>query len=116
MDDIIGNIGMEYDLGSGDQQPPPEVWNLYRLLDASAKKVHDGTELTVLQGVTRLIEMKSKYNFFELVLQRYREVDYWSHPNEAQHAERLVPVKKIVADLGINFEKIDVCKRNCMLS
>jgi hypothetical protein len=25
MDDMIVDIGMEYDLGSGDQQPPPEV-------------------------------------------------------------------------------------------
>jgi hypothetical protein len=25
MDDMIANIGMEYDLGSGDQHPPPEV-------------------------------------------------------------------------------------------
>jgi hypothetical protein len=94
MDDMIGDIGMEYDLGSGDQQPPPKVWNFYRLLDASAKKVHDGTELTVLHGVTRLMGIKSKYNFFESVLQCYREVDYWSHPSEAQHAKRLVPVKK----------------------
>jgi hypothetical protein len=23
--------------------------------------------------------------------------------------------KKIVADLGMNYEKIDVCERNCML-
>jgi hypothetical protein len=23
--------------------------------------------------------------------------------------------KKIIADLGMNYEKIDVCKRNCML-
>jgi hypothetical protein len=30
----------------------------------------------------------------KLVLQRYREVDYWSHPSEAQHVERLVPVKE----------------------
>jgi hypothetical protein len=25
MDDMIADIGMEYDLGSGDQHPPPEV-------------------------------------------------------------------------------------------
>jgi hypothetical protein len=39
---------MEYDHGSGDQHPPPEVHNFYRLLAASDEKVHDGTELTVL--------------------------------------------------------------------
>jgi hypothetical protein len=27
---MIADIDMEYDLGSGDQHPPPEVHNLYR--------------------------------------------------------------------------------------
>jgi hypothetical protein len=63
MDDMIADIGMEYDLGSGDQQPPPEVQNFYRLLAVSEEKVHDGTEMTVLQSVTRLMGIKSKYNF-----------------------------------------------------
>jgi hypothetical protein len=63
MDDMIADIGMEYDLGSGDQHPPPEVQNFYRLLAASDEKVHDGTELTILQAMTHLMGMKSKYNF-----------------------------------------------------
>jgi hypothetical protein len=48
MDDMIADIGMEYDLGSEDQHPPLEVQNFYRLLAASDEKVHDGTELIVL--------------------------------------------------------------------
>jgi hypothetical protein len=58
MDDIVANIGRTYDLESVD--PPPNVQNFYRLLAASGKKVHD---VTVLQVVTRLMAMKSKYNF-----------------------------------------------------
>jgi hypothetical protein len=42
MDDMIADIGMEYDLGFGDQHPLPEVLNFYRLLGVSAEKVHDG--------------------------------------------------------------------------
>jgi hypothetical protein len=48
MDGMIADIGMEYNLGSGDQHPSLEVQNFYRLLAASDEKVHDGTELTVL--------------------------------------------------------------------
>jgi hypothetical protein len=48
MDDMIADIGMEYDLGFGDQQPLPEVQNFYRLLATSKEKVLDGTEMTVL--------------------------------------------------------------------
>jgi hypothetical protein len=39
------------------------VWNFYRLLATSNEKVHGGTDLTVLQVVTRFMVMKSKYNF-----------------------------------------------------
>jgi hypothetical protein len=55
MDDMIVDIGMEYDLGSGDQHSPSEVQNFYRLLIASDEKVHDVTELTVLQAMTHLM-------------------------------------------------------------
>jgi hypothetical protein len=48
MNDLIADIGMEYDLGSRDQHPPPELQNFYRLLAASDEKVHDDTDLTVL--------------------------------------------------------------------
>jgi hypothetical protein len=48
MDDMIADIGIEYDLGSGDQHPPLEVQNFYRLLVAPDEKVHDGTDLTIL--------------------------------------------------------------------
>jgi hypothetical protein len=45
MDDTIADIDIEYDLGSGDQHPPPEVKNIYRLLAASDEKVHVGSLL-----------------------------------------------------------------------
>jgi hypothetical protein len=48
IDVMITYIGMEYDLGSRNQQPPLEVQNFYRLVAASKEKVHDGTEVTVL--------------------------------------------------------------------
>jgi hypothetical protein len=63
MDDMITDIGMEYDLGSGDQHPLPKVQNFYTLLAALDEKVHNGTELIVLQVVMLLMWMKSKYNF-----------------------------------------------------
>jgi hypothetical protein len=63
MDDIIADIGMEDDLGYGDQHPSLEVQNFYKLLTASKEKVHDDIDLTVLQAVMCLMGMKLKYNF-----------------------------------------------------
>jgi hypothetical protein len=61
MDDMVANIGRGYDLESAD--PPAEVHNFYKLLAASKEKVHDGTDVIVLQAVIRLMVFKTKYNF-----------------------------------------------------
>jgi hypothetical protein len=60
MDDMVVDIGRGYDLESED--PLSEVQNFYRFLVTSEEKVHDGTDVTVLQAVTHLIAFKSKYN------------------------------------------------------
>jgi hypothetical protein len=62
MDEMVVVIGREYEVGSGEQGEPPEVQNFYRLLAAVVEKVHDGTDVTILQTVTCLMVMKSKYN------------------------------------------------------
>jgi hypothetical protein len=61
VDDMVADIGRGYHLESEDL--PPEVQNLYELLAASKEKVHDGTNMIVLQAVTHLMGFKSKYSF-----------------------------------------------------
>jgi hypothetical protein len=61
MDDMRADIERGYDLESED--PPLEVQNFYTLLVASEEKVHDGTDVTMLQVVTHLMAFKSKYSF-----------------------------------------------------
>jgi hypothetical protein len=72
--------------------------------------VHDGTELTVLYDVIRLMGMKSKYNFSN---QCYNDIvkliiDLISVKHNMP--KDLYQSKKIVASLGMNYEKIDVCR------
>jgi hypothetical protein len=72
--------------------------------------VHDGTELTVLYVVIRLMGMKSKYNFSN---QCYNDIvkliiDLISVKHNMP--KDLYQSKKIVASLGMNYEKIDVCR------
>jgi hypothetical protein len=115
MDDMIADIGMEYDIGSRDLHPLPKGQNFYRLLAASNEKVHDGTKLTILQAVTRLMGLKSKYNFsnqcyndivaliIDLILAKHNML------------KDLYQSKKIIVSLGMNYEKIDMCEWNYML-
>jgi hypothetical protein len=48
MDEMVADIGREYEVGPGEQGQPPEVQNFYRLLTVVDEKVHDGTDVTVL--------------------------------------------------------------------
>jgi hypothetical protein len=115
MDDIIADIGMEYDLGSEDQHPPPKVQNFYRLLAASDEKVHDGTNLSTLQAVMRLMEMKSMYNFSNQCYNDIVKLIIDLIPMKHNMPKDLYPSKKIVVSLGMNYEKIDVCEKNFIL-
>jgi hypothetical protein len=38
MNDMIADIGREYDIGYGEQHPPLELQNFYKLLTASDEK------------------------------------------------------------------------------
>jgi hypothetical protein len=77
--------------------------------------VHDGTELTVLQAITRLMGMKSKYNFSNQCYNDIMKLIIDLIPVKHNMPKDLHQSKKIVADLSMNYEKIDVCKRNCIL-
>jgi hypothetical protein len=91
------------------------VQNFYRLLAASEEKVHDGTELTILQAMTCLMGMKSKYNFsnqcYNDIVKLIIDLILTNH----NMPKDLYQSKKIVAGLGMIYEKINICERNCIL-
>jgi hypothetical protein len=115
MDNMIAGIGMKYNLGSRDQHPLSEVQNFYRLLAASDEKVHDDIELNVLQAVTHLMGMKSKYNFSNQCYNNIVKLIIDLIPVKHNIPKDLYQSKKIVTGLDMNYEKIDVCERNYML-
>jgi hypothetical protein len=110
MDDMIVDIGMEYDLGFGDQHPPPQVKNFYRFLVASDEKMRDGTDLTVLQAVTCLMGIKLMYNFSNQWYNDIVKLIIDLIPMKQNMLKDLCQSKKIVAGLGMNYKKIDVCE------
>jgi hypothetical protein len=63
MEDMLDDIWHEYPTLETHWPPPEEVQQFYKLLEASDAKVHEGTNMILLQVVTRLMVMKSKYNF-----------------------------------------------------
>jgi hypothetical protein len=113
MNDMVADIGRGYDLESTD--PPPEVHNFYRLLAFSEEKVHDGTDVTVMQAVTHLMAFKSKYNISNQYYNDIMKLIIDLIPAKYNMPKGLYQSKKIVPGLRMNYEKIDAYEKNCML-
>jgi hypothetical protein len=111
MDEMVVDIGREYEVGSGEQGQPLEVQNFYRLFAAADEKVYDGTDVTVLQVVTHLMAMKSKYSFSNQCYNDIVKLIIDLIPMMQNMRKDLYWCQKIVSDLGMNYEKIDVCEK-----
>jgi hypothetical protein len=109
MDDMVVDIGRGYNQEFEDL--PSEMQNFYRLLAASKEKVHDGTDVTVLQVVTRLMAFKSKYNFSNQCYNDIMKLIIDLIPSKYNMLKDLYQSKKIVSDLRMNYEKIDACEK-----
>jgi hypothetical protein len=86
------------------------VQNFYRHLAPVDEKVRDGTDVTVLQAVTRLMAMKSKYSFSNQCYNDIIKLIIDLIPTMHNMPKDLYQCKKIVSGLGMNYEKIDVCE------
>jgi hypothetical protein len=109
MDDMEADIGRGYNMES--EVPPPQVQNFYRLLATSEQKVHDATDVIVLQAVTHLMGFKSKYNFSNQCYSDIVKLIIDLIPAKHNMLKDLYQSQKIVSGLEMNYEKIDVCEK-----
>jgi hypothetical protein len=92
-----------------------EVPKYFGLLVSSKEPLNGVTTLSQLAAVTRLMAIKLKYNFsvscyndiVDLILDMLPKLHKF--PKDFYHS------KKLLAGLGMLYQKIHVCKNNCML-
>jgi hypothetical protein len=77
--------------------------------------VHDSSKLIKLQTVTCLMGMKSKYNFSNQCYNDIVKLIIDLIPVKHSIPKDLYQSKKIVVGIGMNYKKIVVYERNCML-
>jgi hypothetical protein len=87
------------------------VQNFYRLLIASEEKVHDGTDVTILQAMTYLMAFKSKCIFMNQCFNEIMKLIIDLSPMNHNMSKDLYQSKKIVSDLEMNYEKIHACEK-----
>ena len=115
MDDMVDDIRNEYPELWNNQALPEDVKEFYKLLEASEAKVHEGTDVTILQAVTRLMAMKSKYSFSNNCYNDIVKLIIDLIPSNHNMSKDFYHCKKIVASHGMNYQKIDACEDNYML-
>ncbi|WVZ81112.1 hypothetical protein U9M48_028528 [Paspalum notatum var. saurae] len=109
MDEMLNDLGMGVDRTSERQgQLPPEVEEFYRLLDASDERLHDYTQSTLLQTLTRLMSIKPKHNISNTAYNDFVKLIDDILLENHKLPKNLYFAKKILAGLGMKYEKIDV--------
>jgi hypothetical protein len=109
MGEMLNAICPEFEV---DFEDPPYSGGLLKALEAA---VHKHTIMYVLSFVTRLMVIKSKFvfsnNCYKELLKLISDVLLANHklPRDMYQS------KKLLSDLSMDYEKIDVCQDNYML-
>jgi hypothetical protein len=114
MDEMLDAIQSELETNREDP-PTPEVQKFFDMLRASDEPLHDYTTVSVLAFVTRIMSNKSKFTFsnkcYKEILRLFNNV----LPNNHKMLKDMYQSKKLLSTLSMEYEKIDVCKDNCMI-
>jgi hypothetical protein len=114
MDEMLDAIRPEF--GTNTEDPPtPEVQKFFDILRASEEPLHKHTTVSVLDFVTRLMAIKSKFAFSNNCYKELLNLISDVLPMNHKMPKDMYQSKKLLSALGMEYEKIDVCKDNCMI-
>jgi hypothetical protein len=85
------------------------------MLKASEELLHEHTTVSILTFITRITSIKSKFTFsnkcYKKLLRLFSDV----LPSNHKMPKDMYQSTKLLSALGMEYEKIDVCKDNCMI-
>jgi hypothetical protein len=114
MDEMLDAIRPELETNCEDP-PTLEVQKFFGMLRASEEPLHEHRIVSVLAFVTRITLLKSKFAFsnkcYKELLRLFSDV----LPSNHNIPKDIYQSKKLLSALGMKYEKIDVCKDNCMI-
>jgi ferredoxin-like protein FixX len=95
--------------------PTTEVDTFFKFLKGSENPLHEHTEVTLRDFITRMMAIKSKYFFSNNCYNDLVKLisDILSKPHKVP--KDMYQSKKMMSALSLKYEKIDVCPDNCML-
>jgi hypothetical protein len=109
MDKMLDAIRPELETNSEDP-PTPVVQNFFDMLRALEEPLHEHTTVSILTFVTHLTTIKSKFIFSNKCYKELLSLISDALPNNHKMPKDMYKSKKILFALGMEYEKIDVCK------
>jgi hypothetical protein len=98
-----------------DDPPTTEVEIFFKLLKALEDPLYEHTKVTLLDFITRMMTIKSKYffsnNCYNDLIKLFSDI--LSKPHKVP--KDMYQSKKMMFALDLKYEKIDVCPDSCML-
>ncbi|KAK9268450.1 hypothetical protein L1049_000201 [Liquidambar formosana] len=105
------------DLHRPDREEPNEnASKFFRLLRDTEQKLYPGCKkLTKLSFVVRLFQLKCLYGWSNKSVDGLLELFRLALPDDHVVPNSLYEAKKMIRDLGLDYEKIDACVNDCVL-
>jgi hypothetical protein len=114
MHEMLDAIWLDLETNSEDP-PTSEVQKFFDMLGASKEPLHEHTTVSILAFMTHLTAIKSKFAFSNKCYKELLSLISDVLPNNHKMPKYMYRSKKLLSALGMEYEKIDACKDNCML-
>jgi hypothetical protein len=98
-----------------EDPPTPEVQKFFDMLRASEEPLHEHMIVSVLAFVTHIASIKSKFTFSNKCYKKLLSLVSDVLPSNHKMPKDIYQSKKLLSALSMEYEKINVCKDNCMI-
>jgi hypothetical protein len=114
MDEMPDAIQLKLET-SHEDPPTLKVQKFFDMLRASEEPLHEHTTVSVPAFMTRITSIKSKFTFSNKCYKELLSLISNVLPSNQKMPKDMYQSKKLLSSLGMKYEKIDVCKDNCMI-
>jgi hypothetical protein len=102
--------------GANNEQPNEHAKAFFKLLKGLEKELYPGCkEATKVSFVVRLFQIKCMFCLSNSTLEEILHLFSLVLPEGHCIPDTLDKVRKVVPDLGLNYQKIDTCVKDCVL-
>jgi hypothetical protein len=114
MEDMIDDVRDAY-VPPVDEDPEPSARAFFEMLAAANQPLHEHTQISQLDAVTRLVAIKSHFSLSISCYDALISVLCTLLPDGHKLPKNLYEAKKLLGALNMPYEKIDACPNHCLL-